>query len=83
MTTKKRATTKKTAAKKAPQKSVFEKLVDSPVGTPIRIANKTFLASLGLISTIQTEFDKYQADFEKKFDQLVKDGEKARKSTTP
>ena len=71
MTTKKRATTKKSAAKKAPQQSIFEKLEDSAVGTPIRIANKTFLASLGVVAMMQTEIEKFQTDFEKKFDQLV------------
>lgn len=79
MTTRKKPTTRKTTAKKAPQKSAFDKLVDSPAGTPIRIANKTFLASLGVISMMQTELEKFQSDFEKRFDLLVKDGEKARK----
>ena len=74
----KKATVKKTRAKKAPPKTLFERLESGPVGTPIRIANRTFLASLGLFSTIQTEFGKFQTDFEKRFDRLVKDGEKAR-----
>ena len=76
--TEKKVTKRKVTPKKAKQKSVFEMLEDSVVGTPIKIANRTFLASLGIVSTMQIEFEKFQADFEKKFDQLVKDGEKAR-----
>ena len=72
-----RKTTKKRAAPKK-DKTLFEMLEESVVGRPIRIANRTFLASLGLVSTMQTEFEKFQADFGKTFDRLVKDGEKAR-----
>ena len=88
MTTTKRATKKapakktaarKTAAKKTQPKTVFEMIEDSPVGMPIRVANKTFLASLGVVSRMQTEWEKFQSDFDKRFQQLVKDGEKARK----
>ncbi len=83
MTTTKRATkkapAKKKVARKTQPKSIFEMIEDSPVGMPIRIANKTFLASLGVVSRVQTEFEKFQSDFDKKFQQLVKDGEKARK----
>lgn len=75
MTTKK-VTRKKAAPKKAP--TVLETLETSFVGTPIRIANRTFLASLGLVATVQNELTKFQADFEKTFERLVKDGEKAR-----
>ena len=75
MTTKK-VTRKKAAPKKAP--TVLETLETTFVGTPIRIANRTFLASLGLVATVQTEISKFQADFEKTFEKLVKDGEKAR-----
>jgi hypothetical protein len=46
-------------------------LEDSMIGQPFVIANKVFLASLGLISTVQTEVGN-------KFDELVKDGEVAR-----
>ncbi|MDH3274908.1 MAG: hypothetical protein OEM64_14410 [Gammaproteobacteria bacterium] len=74
--TEKKVTKKRAAPKKA--KTVFETLEDSVVGTPIKIANRTFLASLGLVSTMQTEFEKFQTDFEKTFEKLVKDGEKAR-----
>ena len=74
--TEKKVTKRKAAPKKT--KSVFEMLEESVVGKPIKIVNRTFLASLGLVSTMQTEFTKFQTDFEKKFDKLVKDGEKAR-----
>ena len=80
MSAKKVTKRKTTARKKAPQKSVFDRLEDGVFGTPIKVANKTFLASLGLFSTIQTEFVKFQKDFGKTYDRLVKDGEKARKS---
>jgi len=65
--TAKKVAKKKVAARKKPEKSVFEMLEDSLIGQPFVIANKVFLASLGLISTIQTEFGS-------KFDELVKDG---------
>lgn len=76
--TEKKVTTRKKVAKKAQPKSVFERLESSVVGTPIKIANRTFLASLGVVSTMQTELTKFQSDFEKTFEKLVKDGEKAR-----
>jgi hypothetical protein len=67
----KKVAKKKVAARKKPDKSVFEMLEDSMIGQPFIIANKVFLASLGLVSTIQTEVGN-------KFDELVKDGEVAR-----
>jgi len=77
----KKKMTKKTARPKK-AKSVFDRLEDSIVGTPIKVANKTFLASLGVVATVQTELTKLQSDFEKTFEKtfekLVKDGEKAR-----
>ena len=76
--TEKKVTKRKNVAKKAQPKSLFERLEGSFVGTPIKIANRTFLASLGLVSTVQTELTKFQSDFEKTFEKLVKDGEKAR-----
>jgi len=76
--TEKKVTKRKTVSRKRKPKSVFEVLESSVVGTPIRIANRTFLASLGLVSTMQTEFTKFQVEFEKRFEKLVKDGEKAR-----
>ncbi|MBT8092943.1 MAG: phasin family protein [Gammaproteobacteria bacterium] len=75
MTTKK-VTRKKAAPKKAP--TMLENLESTFVGKPIQIANRTFLASLGLVATVQNEFTKFQADFEKTYEKLVKDGEKAR-----
>lgn len=74
----KKVTKRKKVAKKRQPKSVFDRLESSVVGKPIKIANRTFLASLGLVSTMQSEFEKFQTDFEKKFEKLVKDGEKAR-----
>ena len=76
--TEKKVSKRKVVSKKAKPKSAFEMLESSVVGKPIKIANRTFLASLGLVSTMQTEFTKFQTDFEKKFEKLVKDGEKAR-----
>lgn len=76
--TEKKVTTRKKVTKKAQPKSVLERLESTFVGRPIKIANRTFLASLGLVSTLQTEFTKFQSDFEKTFEKLVKDGEKAR-----
>ena len=73
---KKKVTKNRARTKKA--KSVFDQLEDSFVGTPIRVANKTFLASLGVVATMQTELTKFQSDFEKTFEKLVKDGEKVR-----
>ena len=67
----KKVAKKKVAARKKPDKSVFEMLEDSMIGQPFVIANKVFLASLGLVSTIQSEVGN-------KFDELVKDGEVAR-----
>ena len=67
----KKVAKKKVAARKNPDKSVFEMLEDSMIGQPFVIANKVFLASLGLVSTIQSEVGN-------KFDELVKDGEVAR-----
>jgi hypothetical protein len=69
--TEKKVAKKKVATRKKPDKSVFEMLEDSMIGQPFVIANKVFLASLGLISTVQTEVGN-------KFDELVKDGEVAR-----
>ena len=78
--TEKKVTKKRARTKKA--KSVFDQLENSFVGTPIKVANKTFLASLGVVATMQTELTKFQSDFErtfeKTFEKLVKDGEKVR-----
>jgi len=69
--TEKKVVKKRVATRKKPEQSVFEMLEDSMIGQPFVIANKVFLASLGLVSTIQTEVSD-------RFDELVKDGEKAR-----
>ena len=69
--TAKKSTRKKAAASKAPQKSVIEILEGSVIGQPIVIANKAFLAGLGIIAYLQT-------DFGPKFSELAKDGEVVR-----
>jgi len=74
----KKVTTRKKVAAKAKPKTVVERLESGLLGMPIKVVNRTFLASLGLVSTMQTEFTKFQSDFEKTFEKLVKDGEKAR-----
>ncbi|MGB5512008.1 MAG: hypothetical protein WBM87_09895 [Woeseiaceae bacterium] len=78
----KKTMTKKTMTKKTARpkkaKSVFDRLESSVVGTPIKVANRTFLAGLGVVATVQNELTKFQSDFEKTFEKLVKDGEKAR-----
>jgi len=76
--TEKKVTKRKAVFRKAKPQSVFEMLESSVVGKPIKIANRTFLASLGLVSTMQSEITKFQTDFEKTFEKLVKDGEKER-----
>jgi hypothetical protein len=69
--TEKTVAKKRATAKKQAEKSIFERLEDSVIGQPFAIANKAFLASLGLFSTIQTEFGN-------KFDEFAKDGEVVR-----
>ena len=62
----------KTATKlKAQAKSIVDRFEGTIVEQPIIIANKAFLAGLGLASQAQSDFDK-------KFDALAKDGEKVR-----
>ena len=70
-------TTKKVTRKQAP-KSLFERLDESVFGAPIRIANRTFLAGLGVIATIQDELGTAQTEWDKRFTKLVKEGEKTR-----
>lgn len=70
-------TTKKVTRKQT-KKTLFDRLDDSVFGTPIRIANRTFLAGLGVISSVKDEFDSAQAEWDKTFKKLVKEGEKAR-----
>ncbi len=76
--TEKKMTKRKKVVRKTQPKPVFQRLQSTVIGKPIEIVNKTFLASLGLVSTMQTEITKLQSDFEKTFEKLVKDGEKAR-----
>lgn len=73
--TAKNVTRKRAAAKKP---TLLETLESTFVQRPIRIANRTFLASLGVVATVQDELVKFQSDFEKTYEKLVKDGEKAR-----
>lgn len=62
----------KTATKlKAQAKSIVDRFEGTIVEQPIIIANKAFLAGLGLASQAQSDFDK-------KFDALAKEGEKVR-----
>jgi len=56
--------------------TVFEKLEDSVIAVPFKAANKTFMASLGLFSYVQKEFDKKFNEFDKTFNKYAKDGEK-------
>lgn len=65
----KKAATKKTKAKNT--QSFMDKVEGSIIGQPIAIANKTFLASLGLIVSVSS-------DVSKKIDELAKDGETVR-----
>ena len=76
--TEKKVTTRKKVARKAQPKSVYDRLESTVLGRPIKIVNRTFLASLGVVATMQNELTKFQSDFEKTFEKLVKDGEKAR-----
>ena len=82
----KKAPARKTTARKAPAKkapavktevqAVFERLEDSVVAVPFKVANKTFMAGLGLLSYMQDELDKQYREFDKKFTKYAKDGEK-------
>lgn len=62
---------KKAAVKKAAPKTAFDKLDDSVIAVPFKFANKTFLASLGLLSVIRKEVVT-------RIDEYAKDGEKVR-----
>lgn len=65
------AARKVTVKKAAPAKTPFDKLEDSVIAVPFKFANKTFLASLGLLSVIRKEVVA-------KVDAYAKDGEKVR-----
>ena len=69
--TKKKTAKRKSTAKQAPTKSIVERLEGTIVSQPIAIANKVFLAGLGLVSYIQSDIDT-------KFSELAKDGEAVR-----
>ena len=65
-------TAAKTATKlKAQAKSIVDRFEGTIVERPIIIANKAFLAGLGLASQAQSDFDT-------RFEALAKDGEKVR-----
>lgn len=68
----KKSSEKKSSARKARDKSVYEKLESSIVGRPIVIANQAFLAGLGLVANVRS-------DLSGTFTKLAKDGEKVRK----
>src|SRR5210317_454406 len=71
----KKAPARKPRAKKVvPEKTVFEKLENSPIAVPFKVANKTFMASLGLFSYVQKEFDKRISEFDKTFEKYAKEG---------
>ena len=68
---------KKAAPKKvAPRKSVYQQFEDSVFAVPFKIANKTFMASLGMISFVQKEVDKQYRAFDKQFTKYAREGEK-------
>jgi hypothetical protein len=64
------------ARKPAPQQTVFSRIEDSVIAVPFKAANKTFMASIGLLSFVQKEIDKQYREFDKKFSKYAKDGEK-------
>jgi len=62
-------TEKRESKKRAPE-GIMDRL-ESAVSQPIAFANKAFLASIGLVT-------QFQSDFDSKYDELAKDGEAAR-----
>ena len=67
---------KKAAAPKTASKTVFDRLEESVIAVPLKAANKTFMAGLGLLSYMQGELDKQYREFDKKFTKYARDGEK-------
>ena len=65
------AAPKKAVAKKAKARTIADRFEGTIIEQPIVIANKAFLAGLGLASQVQSDFDA-------KFEALAKDGEKVR-----
>lgn len=63
--------TKKTSKAKSQAKSIVDQFKGTIVERPIIIANKAFLAGLGFASQVQSDFDA-------KFEELAKTGEKVR-----
>jgi polyhydroxyalkanoate synthesis regulator phasin len=63
--------TAKTAAKKRTAPETMVDRLEDAVSQPIAIANKAFLASIGLVTQFQTDFDS-------KYDKLAKDGKVVR-----
>jgi polyhydroxyalkanoate synthesis regulator phasin len=64
--------TKKTRKTESQAKSIADRFEGTIVEQPIIIANKAFLAGLGFASQVQSDFDA-------KFEELAKEGEKVRK----
>jgi polyhydroxyalkanoate synthesis regulator phasin len=64
--------TKKTRKTAARSRSIVDRFEGTIVERPITIANKTFLAGIGLASKVQSDFDA-------KFEELAKNGEKVRR----
>ena len=64
--------TKKTRKAELQAKSIVDRFEGTIVEQPIIIANKAFLAGLGFASQVQSDFDE-------KFEELAKEGEKVRK----
>ena len=64
--------TKKTRKAELQAKSIVDRFEGTIIEQPIIIANKAFLAGLGFASQVQSDFDA-------KFEELAKEGEKVRK----
>src|SRR5210317_15453 len=62
--------------KVAPAKTAMKAFENSVFAMPLKVANKTFMASLGIFSYVQQELDKQYQEFDKRFTKYAKDGEK-------
>jgi hypothetical protein len=71
MTTRKKSV-KKASTRKQASRNIFERFDESFVAVPFKVANKTFLAGLGLMVVTGKEFGK-------RFDKYAKDGETVRR----
>lgn len=67
---------KSVARSKETSKGVFDPFRDTVIALPFKAANRTFMASLGLLSFVQTEIEKQYRDFDRKVDEYARDGEK-------